>query len=223
MTFVNDENTGAIQQFDFSVDLLKAILWQYTNATNLQGLLAAKAAWYEANQSEFWEDWLVNIFDLRTANEFGLGVWSVILGLPLFVNPPVDEGPTFGFDAQTGFNFDNGVFGDQETYDLPLETKRIALQLRYFQLVSSGTVPETNRMLAYVFKVRGRAWLIDYHNMSQSYIFDFPVTYDLQYLFRNYDILPRPAGVSSTWIDATLTYFGFATGDYNFNNGIFGG
>ncbi|OWK47546.1 DUF2612 domain-containing protein [Fimbriiglobus ruber] len=219
----NDEDTGAIQQFDFSVDLLRAILWQYTTATNLQGLLNQKAVWYDTNQTQFWEDWYTNVFDLATANDFGLSVWSIILGLPLFVNTGTPTGPVFGFDAQTGYNFDNGIFGGSTSYDLPTETKRIALQLRYFQLTSSGTVPETNRMLKYVFRNYGPAWLIDYHDMAQAYVFNFPVTFDLQYLFNNYDVLPRPAGVSSTWIDATLVYFGFATGDFNFDNGIFGG
>ncbi|HZZ80044.1 MAG TPA: DUF2612 domain-containing protein [Gemmataceae bacterium] len=222
MTLSNDPATGGVQQFDFNVNLLKAILWQYNDAANIQAILALKQDWYDTNEDDFWSDWLANVFDLRTANEFGLSVWSVILGLPLFVNPPINLGPIFGFDAQTGYNFDNGVFGDQNTYQLPTETKRIALRLRYFQLVSSGTVPETNRMLAYVFKEFGQAWLIDNHAMTQTYIFNFPVTADLQYLFNNYDILPRPAGVASTWIDATLLYWGFANADYNFDNGIFG-
>ncbi len=215
---------GTIQEFDFSVDLLRAIPWQYNDAVNLIGLLDQKAAWYDVNQTQFWQDWYKNVFDLATSDEFGLSVWSIILGLPLFVNTPPPAGPIFGFDAQTGFNFDNGIFGetDGSTYQLPLETKRIALQLRYFQLTSSGTVPETNRMLGYVFKGYGPAYLIDYHDMTQEFVFNFPVTADLQYLFNNYDILPRPAGVSSTWTDSTLTYFGFADGDYNFDNGIFG-
>jgi hypothetical protein len=213
-----------IQQFDYSVNLLQAILWQYTTAENLIGLLTAKQDWYNTNQNAFWQDWYTDVFDLSTANEFGLTVWSIILGLPLFVNnPPPDGTPIFGFDDQTGFNFNNGIFGDTETYQLPLETKRIALQLRYFQLTGSGTVPEVNRMLAYVFRNYGKAWLMDYHDMAQEYVFDFPVTFDLKYLFNNYDILPRPAGVSSTWIDATLVYFGFAPDDYNFDNGIFQG
>ena len=213
---------GDIQSFDFSVGLLRALLWQYNEATNLQALLADKAAWYEANQSGFWRDWIADVFDLRTANDFGLSVWSVILGLPLYVNGADDAGPFFGFDDQTGFNFDNGIFGDQSTYELSTETKRIALRLRYFQLTSSGTVPETNRMLESVFGGLGRAWLLDYHNMTQRYIFNFPLPYDLQYLFNHYDILPRPAGVASSYADATLTYFGFAPGDYNFDNGNFG-
>ena len=213
---------GDIQSFDFSVGLLRALLWQYNEATNLQALLADKAAWYEANQSGFWRDWIADVFDLRTANDFGLSVWSVILGLPLFVNGAGDAGPVLGFDDQTGFNFDNGIFGDQGTYVMPTEIKRIALRLRYFQLTGSGTVPETNRMLAHVFGDYGPAWLLDYHNMTQQYIFNFPLTFDLQYLFNNYDILPRPAGVASRYADATLPNFGFAPGDYNFDNGVFG-
>lgn len=201
-----------IQEFDFSVDLLRALLWQYDKAANLQSLLADKKAWYDVNQTAFWEGWIRDVFDLRTASEFGLIVWSVILDLPLFVNTPPDLGkPTFGFDGAGHVNFDNGNFTDTSgsSYYLPLETKRLALQLRYFQLTSAGTVPEINRMLKYLFAGRGKAFLNDFGNMAQQYVFAFPVTWDLAYLFNNYDILPRPAGVSSTWVDATLTYFGF--------------
>ncbi|MHC5542322.1 DUF2612 domain-containing protein [Singulisphaera rosea] len=213
---------GDIQDFDFSVDLLKALLWQYDEAANLQALLEDKANWYEINQSQFWRDWIANVFDLRTADEFGLSVWSIILGLPLFVNNNNDVGPFFGFDSQTGVNFDNGIFGDENTYELPTEIKRIALQLRYFQLTGSGTVPETNRMLKYVFRNFGPAWLVDDYDMTQYYFFAFPLTFDLKYLFNNYDILPRPAGVQSTWTDTPDAFFGFAIGDYNFDNGNFG-
>jgi hypothetical protein len=71
-----------IQQFDFSVNLLQALLWQYNGATNLQGLLEAKYNWYYTNQSQFWNDWIGNVFNLATADDFGLAVWSIILGQP---------------------------------------------------------------------------------------------------------------------------------------------
>ena len=58
--------------------------------------------------------------------------------------------------------------------------------------------------------------------MTQMYVFNFPVTWDLAYLFNNYDILPRPAGVSSSVLDATLVYFGFNDFNDNFDNGNFG-
>lgn len=217
------------QLFDFSVDVLRALLWEYNEASGLQSLVQAKQSWYDANQQQFWQAWLTNVFQLTTANEFGLAVWSIILGLPLFTSTPPDpDQPTFGFGGTNGaVNFDNGILADQNgtIFNLPLETKRIALQLRYFQLVSSGTVPETNRMLAYLFSQAGRVYLLDYGTMNQAYIFLFPVSWDLAYIFNNLDILPRPAGVGSTWMDATLHYFGFGgtNGALNFDNGILGG
>lgn len=210
-----------IQLFDFSVDLLRALLWQYNEAANLQGLLEAKSAWYTANQQQFWADWYNNVFNLETANQFGLHVWSIILGLPLYVNvPPYPDKPTWGF-ASDDVNFDNGNFTDSNgsSYLLPLSTQRRALQLRYTQLISSGTVPEINRALKWIFGDVGASYLIDYHNMTQAYVFEFPVTYDLIYLFNNFDILPRPAGVRSGYIDATLVYFGFNSFNNNFDNG----
>lgn len=214
-----------IQELDFSVDLLKALLWQYNKAQSLQTLLEQKSQWYELNQTEFWQNWIRDVFDLRTANQFGLVVWGIILGLKLYVNTaPTPEKPTFGFDNILYTNFDNGNFSNTHgaTYMLPVGTQRIALQLRYAQLTSSGTVPEINRILRYIFRDYGNAFLLDYHNMSQRYIFNFPVTADLRYLFDNYDILPRPAGVKSSYGDATLDYFGFAPDDLNFDNGNFG-
>lgn len=211
-----------IQLFDFSVNLLQALLWQYNSAANLQGLLEAKSTWYENNQEEFWSNWYTNVFNLETANQFGLIVWSIILGLPLYVNvgPYVDQ-PTWGFGGTNGaVNFDNGNFNDSgSSYLLPIETQRIALQLRYYQLISSGTVPEINRAMKWIFGGLGQVYLIDYNDMTQAFIFNFPVTGDLIYLFNNYDILPRPAGVASSYIDDTLVYFGFNSFNNNFDNG----
>lgn len=215
-----------IQLFDFSVNLLQALLWQYNEATNLQALLEAKNDWYVSNQTEFWTDWYADVFNLETANQFGLHVWSIILGLPLYVNlPPYPDKPTWGF-ADDDVNFDNGNFTDANgsSYPLPVEIQRIALRLRYAQLISSGTVPEINRALAWIFGDMGNAYLLDYHNMTQAYVFNFPVTFDLAYLFNHFDVLPRPAGVASTWIDNTFEYFGFELFNYNFDDGNgFGG
>ena len=220
---INQETSNAdIQLFDLSVNVLQSLLWEYNDAKNLQGLLEAKSKWYMQNQAEFWNSWIQNVFDLRTANEFGLSVWSIILGLPLYVNEPAPSVPTFGFEGSGGVNFDNGILSPQNGSSvlLPITTQRIALQLRYTQLTCAGCVPEVNRALKWIFAAYGRCYLVDYGDMSQEYVFDFPLTWDLIYLFNNYDILPRPAGVSSGFIDATKIYFGFAPGEYNFDNGI---
>lgn len=216
-----------IQMFDLSVNLLQAILWQYNDAENLQALLVAKQAWYNSNQQAFWQGWIANVFNLDTADEFGLGVWSIILGLPNFINQssPGPEIPVFGFDGSGGVNFDNGILAlpNGGSVVLSIVTQRLVLQFRYFQLCSSGTVPEINRFLAYLFGGPNKAWLIDQQNMSQTYIFNFPVSWELAYVFNNLDILPRPAGVGSAWLDATLEYFGFDLAHLSFDQAILGG
>ena len=46
-----------IQQFDYSVDVLNVVLWQYNEAKNLLSLLNDKQAWLDVNQTAFWENW----------------------------------------------------------------------------------------------------------------------------------------------------------------------
>ncbi len=212
-----------IQFFDWSVNLLRALLWQYNDAQNLQSLVEQKQAWFNQNQSSFWFDWCYNVFNLPTANDFGCNVWSIILDLPLFISTPVDvDKPTFGFDLAAYGNFDNSNFTDTNGtyYEMPLAIKQTALQLRAYQLFSSGTVPEINRFMKYLFGSQGAVWLEDGGNMTQTYIFNFPVPAELAYVLNNVDLLPRPAGVGSSWVDATLTYFGFDAIHPNFGNGI---
>lgn len=215
--------TSTIQQFDYSVNLLRALLWQYNEAGNLQSLLEEKQAWYDDNQEGFWQDFYTNIFDLRTANDFGLQVWSIILGQPLFINIADTGEPTWGFGAlHENFTRSNFAASASATHRLPTATARILLQLRYFQLISSGTVPETNRALKWIFEENyGVAWLNDNHDMTQFYTFTFALPSDLVFIFNNFDVLPRPAGVGSSYRVIVEDAFGFDEDHANFDNGNF--
>lgn len=214
-----------IQQFDYSVDLLKALLWQYNEAANLQSLLEAKALWYKANHEDFWNAWYTDVFDLRTCNDFGLTVWSIILRQPLFSLATESGTPTWGFGVYHT-NFTRGNFGGAQgaIHRVSTETARILLQLRYFQLTSSGTVPEINRMLKYVFAEKyGLAFIQDGNDMNQTYTFTFELSADLRYVFKNFDVLPRPAGVKSRYVVSLAESFGFDEFNANFDNGNFTG
>jgi len=103
-----------IQEFDFSVDLLQHILWNFNQAENLQNLLQKKQDWYQENQQEFWDNWVRDVFDLRTANDFGLSIWSIILDLPLFGDSDVSptDYPAFGFGSPLNINFQMDLEND---------------------------------------------------------------------------------------------------------------
>lgn len=212
-----------IQQFDYSVDLLRAILWQYNDAERLQTLLQGKQDWYNTNQRDFWNNWYRDVFDLRTANDFGLAVWAIILGVPLVVASQGDlpGKPIWGF-GQYRKNFNNGNFASISASQLTTEQKRLVLQLRYFQLYTRATVPEINEFLAKLFAPYGTAYVVDHLDMSATYVFTTPLPSSLGVILSEFDLLPRPAGVKiNTVVIGVEDGWGFGVHHENFTNGNF--
>lgn len=193
---------STIQLFDFSVNLLRAILWQYNEAANLQSLLVLKHLWYEENQKQFWDDWYVNVFDLNTANDFGLQVWSIILNIPIIVITAPPETPKVGiFFGDDHENFTNGNFapGNGGTVELTVEQARQLLKMRYFQITTCGAAPEINQFFKTLFENDGPVYVRDNLDMTATYVFEFQPSSQLLYVLNKYDILPRPAGVAVDW------------------------
>lgn len=211
-----------VREFDFSVELLQNILWQYDGSTSLRSLVQQKQDWYTLWHTDFWDDWITDVFDLRTANDFGLAVWAIILGVPLVVVPEPDPGKiAWGFGTERA-NFGNGNFAPTSgSFNLTTEQKRIVLQLRYFQLVTRGAAPEVNAFLEFVFGP-GVVYVADGLDMNIRYVFASEIPSGIELVFSNYDILPRPAGVGVRWVSNDPTA-GFGFGQYrkNFNNGNF--
>lgn len=71
-----------IGKADFSIwgeeDVL---IWQYCNAPNLAQIIENEFAFYKKNVNDFFNDWYNDVFNLLTANTFGLNVWANILGV----------------------------------------------------------------------------------------------------------------------------------------------
>lgn len=211
----------AIQKFDFSVDLLKALLWQYDRAPALQEILHAKNAWYETYQTEFWQDWYSDVFNLDTANEFGLYVWGIILGIPLSVGQPgTGDRPVWGFGTYNE-PFGRGGFGRASSgiAGLTVEQKRLVLKLRYYQLVGDGSIPFANYVLLKVF---GRGYALDGLNMTMTYVFPQELESSVRLVLEEFDLLPRPAGVKINILVNLGVVWGFGPYVQNFNNGPFG-
>lgn len=214
--------SGRVQRFDFSVDLMRAILWQYNDAARLQSILSQKSAWYEERHSEFWSDWIRDVFDLTTANDFGLSVWGIILDIPLsFGLPGTGARPAFGFGPYNR-NFNNGNFGRDAAgvAGLTMEQKRLVLQLRYFQLISDGSAPHINYVLQRVF---GTGYVLDPEDMTATYVFPSALPSGVLAVLQEFDLLPRPAGVEINILIDPGNVFGFDPYYQNFNNGGFGG
>ncbi len=217
-----------IFNYNCSINLLTALLWQDNDAVNTQALLQAKQDWYQRNHCDFWNDWVVNIFDLNTANEFGLRVWSEILDLPLFgrLTPSPSNYPAFGFETSTGEgtneNFDNSNFATDQDQDflLTTEQRRILLKLRFFQTVTRGAIPEINRFLSSLFG-KGEVYALDGGDMTMTYINVDRIQPELRRAIVDLDLLPRPASVKINYVDSSVRTWGFNPSSANFDNGNF--
>lgn len=149
----------------FNPDIHQCLKWQQNKAPGIQGVIDSKAKWYFTNHDQFWANWEKFIFDLRTANAFGLMIWCIILGVPSeqFGLYPPDFSFAYGKERQNyvysesnpalphpnipGGNFYGGGSGSILNYD---EIRKL-LQLRYVALVSNGGMLFINYMLRFIF------------------------------------------------------------------------
>lgn len=212
------------QLFDFSVNLLQALIWQYNSAPNLEALLRQKQEWYNLYNRDFWENWRRDVFDLRTANEFGLVIWSIILGLPLSISlPPTGNINKWGFGIYNR-NFNRGPFGSlgSTSSGLSADQARQLLQLRYFQLVTRPTTIQINEMLARVFG--GDVYAVEDTTMGPLvYVFKNIIDPKFENALLTFDVLPRPATVGISIVFQRRDVFGYGIYNLNFNRGTFVG
>lgn len=189
------------QQFDFIVDVTQVLIWQYNDAEKLQAIIQNKQNWIDLNVRDFWQNWFDNVFNLNTANDFGLQVWAQILGV---VFTPDKEIPVqfFGFnpDAQ---NFNNGGFYPSLDSILTLEQKRTVLKLRYKYMTAKGTIDDINSAVSSIFPT---AKALEYFNMSIDVEYIGIPTRQEEYMINNFNIVPKPAAVELNY-KFILTYW----------------
>ena len=210
--------------YQCEINLLTAIDWQRGSAVKLNELINLKQKWYEDNYCLFWNDWITDVFDLRTANEFGLSVWSIILDLPLFDQSEKSrlDYPAIYFGSNRK-NFNNGNFGkNASTVDsLTVDQKRIMLQLKAFILNMRSSTYEINAKLTELFGFR-QVYALDNLDMSYTYIVNNPELISFISVIEDYDLLPRPNCVSVDYIiGSDSTPFLFGDKRDNFSRGNF--
>lgn len=158
------------------INLEKTILWQYDKATRLTRIVLSKENWYKQNVTNFIVGFLIDIFNLKTANDFGLSVWGKILNFPRQV---------------TNKNNNNII-------NLTTEQYRFLLLGQILKFKMSCTIPEINRYLRIIFNEQDNrnVYVTDNHNMTITYTLNPQVlSEEISDLIENYDFLPRPAGV----------------------------
>ncbi|MCK1967166.1 MULTISPECIES: DUF2612 domain-containing protein [Franconibacter] len=207
-----------IQPFDFSVDILKVVKWEYDQAPNLKFLLNIKQEWYTRHHARFWDEWERDVFNLFTANDFGLNVWAIILDLPLYTQSAASSAsyPAFGFSG-FGLNFGRSNFAtDADTVNrLTVEQKRQLLRMRWWQIISDGSMPSLNHALYDVFG--SEVYALDGHDMAITVVYQKVLPNLMMRLLQDFDLIPRPAGVKLNHLVKPGEAFGFAPHNLNFD------
>ncbi|MFN6885292.1 DUF2612 domain-containing protein, partial [Proteus mirabilis] len=166
-----------IQQFDYHSDLLQAILWQYENADKLKSLAHFKADYFHQSTVLFWQNWYRDIFNIDTANDFGLAVWGRILDVPLGIDISPSEKTKIGFGfGKKKANFNANFRRNTDyTLSLTLDQKRMLIRMRYFNLTQSPTVTNINQFLKRFFwRGESKVFVLDPFDMTYMYyVFNF--------------------------------------------------
>lgn len=210
------------KELDLNVNLLRSILWQYENADKLKALVIGQQEWINENHTKFWNDWIRDVFNLKTANSFGLAVWARILDVQLTIEREENLEDVFGFGAEHE-NFENGGFGVAAGAidNVSVEQARKLLLARYFTLTHAPTVPNANMILEVLFG-EGAVYVVDSLDMRYStYTFDGDPDFLTRDLLKNVDFLPRPSGVGVDFTILPDEAFGFGEHHLNFENGEF--
>jgi len=207
----------------------KALLWQHNKAQNIQDLLQGKVSFYADYYSQFWCWYLFEYFYLGDSTSAeGVTIWSILLDLGIEVTTEDNNTDVFGFGPNNE-NFNNAPFGrSSSAIGLPLEYAILALRLRFFQLTNNCSVTNINR-----FFVNLLGWtpenpngqkiiVIDNFDMTITYRLNFEPDANLQFIFNNLDLLPRPAAVGVNWEVQAESAFGFGPENERFNQAPFG-
>jgi hypothetical protein len=216
-----------MSDFSCSINILSCLDWQRSNADKFKAFIQEKQDWYATNFCDEWNNWFDDVFNLATANDFGLAVWSIILDEQLFgiIDPAEENYPAWGFGTNKK-NFNNGNFspGSGSSYIFSTEEKRTLLFLKAYILHMRGTVSGENGINQSLFRIFGEKTLtcIDNRDMTFTYLlYDESISGFIIELY-NRDLLPRPAGIDvSLVINAGFQSWGFGTNHSNFNNGNF--
>ena len=209
-------------------------MWQETILTQYsasQRLLRIIDTFNQAvSLDDFTDEFIAKVWDLTTCEAFGLDMWGKIVGVSRYIVAPI-ENSSFGLseandvnpDYPTPFNDSPFFAGVQETTNVRLgdDAYRTLILCKAFTNISIATIPEINRFLKMLFYQRGRAYCVNYKDMTIGLTFEFELAPYEESILTNYDVTPVPSGVLVNVRQIVTPYFGFASDAYPFNDGTF--
>lgn len=188
---------GTIPPFD----IWSTIISQYANSPILTTLISNFFQYLD--QTKNFDAFFDDIWNIDTAQGFGLDVWGRILGVSRVIRV-VPEDTFFGFQeagaSSVGFGQASFFAGDPLTDNFPLSDAafRTLLFAKALANISDGSIAGLNQLLLNLFPQRGNCYVADGEDMSMVYTFVFALSAVELAIVESSGALPKPTGVSVT-------------------------
>lgn len=181
-------------------DIFQTVISQYANSPIILQLIQNMQDYYDpnANFDAFYE----LIWNVDTAEGYGLDVWGRIVGVSRILQIPVAT-PYFGFTEQTEAQpFGQAPFynGDTVTqsYSLSDEAYRRLILAKALANITAGSIPAINQILINLFPGYGNCYVTDGLDMTMTYTFGATLSAVDYAIVTQSGVLPRPSGVAAT-------------------------
>lgn len=199
---------------------------QYASSPRIKQLNSYHTEYFSAEWADEFYDVVWNV---DTAQGFGLDIWGRIVGLEGGRRATINTTNYLGFKTESvsqswkqfggGTFYDGGEFGG--SFELLDDAFRAVILAKAFSNISDMTTPSLNRMLQGIFHGRGRCYVRDVGGMEIQYVFDFQLTPWERWIFQS-SAVPGPGGVLVSIMVMPGDLFGFneaGIGSQTFNNG----
>ncbi|EIZ9495703.1 DUF2612 domain-containing protein [Cronobacter sakazakii] len=187
------------------INVADTILTQYADSPKLKSLI------YSFNDSVgiegFLEDFYDVIWNIQTADTYGLDVWGKIVVVSRQLTVTQNE-EYFGFDEATStppvvddpqpFNQAPFYTGEVSTSTVTLtnDIYRKLIMMKAAANISDCTIPNLNKLLNFMFGESGRCYVRNDGEMVMSYIFEFPLSTAELAIVQSSGAIPSPIGVT---------------------------
>lgn len=211
LNYVLSTGEPLVEPFDFE----QTVISQYANSPTILQLVSNMNEYIRQDLNfQMFFDFVWNV---NTAQGFGLDIWGSIVGISRLLEIPSDV-PLFGFRSNVTppgvrpFNF--GVFNapgldTTSSFLLPDEAYRILILTKALANISATNAPSINQLLQNLFPGRGNAYVLDLGNMHMQFTFDFELSLTEFAILSQSGALPHPAGVSYSIVSIPQGIFGF--------------
>lgn len=193
---INQGGFAASERFDW----FATVISQYANSPIILKMVENMADYIDpsANIDAFF----ISVFNVDTAEGYGLDVWGRIVGVSRVLQIPGDD-PFFGFaESPDAYPFNEAVFygGGTLTNNFALSDAayRKLILAKALANISDGSIPGINQILINLFSDYGNCYVTDGEDMTMTYTFSSSLSPVDFAIVAQSGVLPRPAGVSAT-------------------------